>query len=199
MSKVRNKGTDLPTFLHDVLNITDKGTIQSIITNAKVLQYSKRDTILRPDDHSSDLLFLIKGKVREYLIDENGHDITFRFLYNPGDILLNENEYIQSGSFYWEAMGRTWVMRIDKSTIESATQTDPDFRSYIENCNQATFAEQSELHFALMTMQAKERYQWFLEHYDDFPSEIPQKHIATYLNMLPQTLSEVRSQLHISD
>lgn len=199
MSSVRNRGTDLPTFLHEVLNITDRGTFQSVITHAKVLQYSKRDTILRPDDHSKDYLFLIQGKTREYLIDENGHDITFRFLYDPGDILLNENEYIQSGSFYWEAMGRTWVMQIEKSVIDKALQTDFGFRSYIDKTSRAIYAEQSELHYALMTMQAKERYQWFLDHYDDFPSEIPQKHIATFLKMLPQTLSEVRSQLYDSD
>lgn len=199
MSRLRGRGTDLPTFLQDVLNITDKQISQTILAHAKVLQYSKRDTILRPDDQYNDYLFLIRGKAREYLIDENGHDITFHFLYEPGEILVNENEYIDFGSFYWEAMGRSWVMKIDKAIVENAIRTDPGFRGYIDNYYKNVYCEKTELHYALMTMQAKERYLWFLDHYEDFPEEIPQKHIASYLNMLPQTLSEVRSKIQHSE
>ena len=51
------------------------------------------------------------------------------------------------------------------------------------------------LRSALVTMPAKERYLWFLKQYKDFPAQIPQKYIATYLHMLPQTLSEIRGEL----
>lgn len=196
---MRNREPDLPAFLHDVLNITDKQIHYSIMTQAKVLQYSNRDTILSPDDSFSDYLFLIKGKAREFLIDENGHDITFSFLYDPGEVLLNNNEYIRSGSFYWEAIGRTWIMQIDKIIIDKAIRSDPGFRNLITQYIQNVYSEKSELHFAQKTMQAKERYQWFLNYYKDFPEEIPQKYIASYLNMLPQTLSEVRSKLRTNE
>lgn len=196
---MRNIEPDLHAFLHDVLNITDKQIHYSIMTQAKVLLYSNRDTILSPDDSFSDYLILIKGKAREFLIDENGHDITFSFLYDPGEFLVNSNEYIRSGSFYWEAIGRTWIMQIDKKIIDKAIRSDSGFHNLITQYIQNVYSEKSELHFAQKTMQAKERYQWFLNYYKDFPEEIPQKYIASYLNMLPQTLSEVRSKLRTNE
>ena len=57
------------------------------------------------------------------------------------------------------------------------------------------FREAGELQCALVTMQAKDRYLWFLEHDPDFPRDIPLKYVATYLGMLPQTLSQIRGTL----
>lgn len=195
---MRKTGADLPSFLQDVLKIREKETYQKIKDQAKVLQFYKKETILRPDDPESQVYLLIKGKTRAYVIDENGHDLTFRFAYNPGDILLNENNSIIEGSFYWESIGHTWVLQIDKDLLIDAMNSNPELRSYMISNYIEYYSEQTALHYSLMTMQAKERYQWFLSYYEDFPSEIPQKFIASYLNMLPQTLSDVRTKLQIA-
>ena len=60
---------------------------------------------------------------------------------------------------------------------------------------QKQLTREASLRSALVTMPAKERYLWFLKQYKDFPAQIPQKYIATYLHMLPQTLSEIRGEL----
>ena len=195
MSSMRTKGADLPSFLQDVLKIRDKNTFQKINNQAMVLQFDKKETIIRPDNPESQFHFLIRGKARAYVIDENGHDLTFRFAYNPGDILLDENSSITEGSFYWESIGRTWVLQVDKDLMIEVMRSNPDLRSYLESYFIECYSEQTALLYSLMTMQAKERYQWFLSYYEDFPSEIPQKYIASYLNMLPQTLSDVRTKL----
>ena len=195
---LRKTGVDLPSFLQDVLKIRNKDTYRMISDHAKILQFNNKETIYRPYDLDSRFCYLIKGKARAYVIDENGHDLTFRFAYTPGDILLNENDSIKDGSYYWESIGRTWVLLIDKDVMKDAMHSDPNLRSYMISYFQECYADQSALHYSLVTMHAKERYQWFMDYYEDFPSEIPQKYVASFLNMLLQTLSEVRSKLQNS-
>ena len=92
---LRKTGADLTSFLQDVLKIRNKDTYRMISDHAKILQFNNKETIYRPYDLDSQFCFLIKGKARAYVIDENGHDLTFRFAYTPGDILLNEKAKIE--------------------------------------------------------------------------------------------------------
>jgi len=47
----------------------------------------------------------------------------------------------------------------------------------------------------LMEAPAKDRYKYFLETYPELPNRIPQKMIASYLGIMPQTLSTIRGKL----
>ncbi len=47
----------------------------------------------------------------------------------------------------------------------------------------------------LMGAPAKDRYQYFLDAYPELQHRIPQKMIAAYLGIAPQTLSTIRSKM----
>ena len=47
----------------------------------------------------------------------------------------------------------------------------------------------------LMGAPAKDRYDYFLETYPELLNRVPQKMIASYLGIMPQTLSTLRSNL----
>jgi hypothetical protein len=42
---------------------------------------------------------------------------------------------------------------------------------------------------------AVDRYNYFLETYPELPNRVPQKMIASYLGIMPQTLSTIRSKI----
>ena len=43
---------------------------------------------------------------------------------------------------------------------------------------------------------AIDRYAYFLKMYPDLPNRVPQHMIATYLGIMPQTLSTIKSQYY---
>lgn len=47
----------------------------------------------------------------------------------------------------------------------------------------------------LLGSPAIDRYKYFLEIYPELPNRIPQKMIASYLGIMPQTLSTIRSKI----
>ena len=42
---------------------------------------------------------------------------------------------------------------------------------------------------------AVDRYNYFLETFPELPNRVPQKMIASYLGIMPQTLSTIRSKI----
>jgi len=49
--------------------------------------------------------------------------------------------------------------------------------------------------FMLLGSPAIDRYKYFLEIYPELPNRVPQKMIASYLGIMPQTLSTIRSKM----
>lgn len=137
------------------------------------------------------------GKAREYAIDEDGHDNTFRFAYKPGDVLINDNRYLEEAVFYWEALSKSNFLSVPSVIVDQAFERDEGFRNNILQRMKEHHAQDARLRYALMTKYSKEKYLWFLEEFSDIPKGVPQKYIATYLNMLPQTLSEIKHDIKV--
>ena len=51
----------------------------------------------------------------------------------------------------------------------------------------------------ICSLPAVERYQWFLRKYPGLVDRIANRHIASFLNMTPVTLSRIRKQLREAD
>jgi len=51
----------------------------------------------------------------------------------------------------------------------------------------------------LMGSPAIDRYRYFLNTYPDLPNRAPQRMIATYLGIAPQTLSTIRREMALSE
>ena len=47
----------------------------------------------------------------------------------------------------------------------------------------------------LLGSPAIDRYKYFLELYPELPNRVPQKMIASYLGIMPQTLSTIRKKI----
>ena len=148
-----------------------------------------------PDEEPKDYLFLLSGRARGYVIDEDGRDITLRFAYKPGALLVDGNEITTQSVFYWESLSRVDLIRVPRKDLKRLIEGSKELNQMVEQGVADLYREAGELQTALVTLQAKERYLWFLDHYPDFPKEIPLKYVATYLGMLPQTLSQVRGTL----
>ena len=190
-----NNTYDVSAFPKSVLHLQDKALLEKVIVEGKNLKKNKGDILIRPEDSSNSVVFLVSGTARGYIIDEEGREFSFRFAYKSGDLLTGGFISTTDYSLYWEALEKSEYLYLPRELVREAFTKDNGFQTYLADLFHDYYAKETALRFTLMTMQARERYLWFRETYPDFPKKIPQKYIATYLDMLPQTLSEVRHDL----
>lgn len=186
---------EVQDFYEHVFHIREPSVAELLVKHSECLTFPKGTYLLEPDDIQKDLYFIRNGKARGYLIDEEGKDITIRFAYRPGDVLIDGNGIVGIASLYWETLSSVEFIRVPMEVVKEALSESPELNSFARQMLWDLLRESSELQRALVTLHAKERYLWFRETYSDFPKGIPQKYVTTYLNMLPQTLSQVRTSL----
>ena len=139
-------------------------------------------------------IYVKKGVLRSYIIDSNGKEHIYMFAskgYIIGDI--EAMEYQQSTQLYIECLKDCEVILFDKEQLLTILS-----KEHIVIFNQLLSRRIGRLQrrvLMLMGAPAIDRYDYFLEIYPELPNKVPQKMIASYLGITPQTLSSIRSEI----
>ena len=140
----------------------------------------------------TNIYFVKSGSLRIFLLDEfEEHTIRFGYKNNliaSLDSFINE----KPSEFYIQALKKTSVKTINKksymSFIESSTENKKIWFSVLENL----ILDQMERERDILTFSPIERYNRGLKRSPQLFQEIPNKYIASYLRMTPETLSRIK-------
>ena len=138
-------------------------------------------------------IYLVKsGSLRIFVLDKD-EEHTIRFGYKNNliaslDSFLNE----KPSDFYIQALKKTTVKVINKenylSFIESSTENKKIWYKVLESF----ILQQMERERDILTSSPIERYHRVLKRSPQLFQEIPNKYIASYLRMTPETLSRIK-------
>ena len=140
----------------------------------------------------TNIYLVISGSLRIFVIDEY-EEHTIRFGYKDNliaslDSFLNE----QPSDFYIQALKKTTLKSINKkkyiSFIESSLENKKIWVTLLENL----ILQQMERERDILTSSPIERYNRVLKRSPQLFQEIPNKYIASYLRMTPETLSRIK-------
>lgn len=140
----------------------------------------------------TNIYLVINGSLRIFVIDEY-EEHTIRFGYKDNliaslDSFLNE----QPSDLYIQALKKTKIKSISKkkytSFIESSLENKTIWLTILENF----VLQQMERERDLLTSSPIERYNRVLKRSPQLFQEIPNKYIASYLRMTPETLSRIK-------
>lgn len=138
-------------------------------------------------------IYLIKtGSLRIFVIDEN-EEHTIRFGYK-NNLIASLDSFINGkpSDFYIQALKKTTVKSISKQNytafIESSKSHKRLWLSVLENF----ILQQMERERDILTSSPVERYHRVLKRSPQLFQEIPDKYIASYLRMTPETLSRIK-------
>lgn len=111
--------------------ITERLT--SLILNGKSYEARKGDVLLSTDDHRSSIHLIKSGYIKRYQITNSG-TLSIQNIYGPNEIfpitnilkvVIERDIYDGPDTYYYEAMGRAKVVKIDEQTLREAVQKDP--------------------------------------------------------------------------
>lgn len=171
----------------------DDEVYDSVIGFSEFKFYSKGSLLAGIGDKAAKAGIVMNGVVRSYYIDGDGNDIT-QFFSKEGSFCMDEgmmgfDEIIKM----WEAVEESTVMVFDvkkmKELIFSSEKLKTVWIQLLESGMRYKIYREN----GFLVKNATERYLHFRKLYPELCGRVPQKHIATYLGIAPESLSRIRS------
>ncbi len=174
------------------LSETDKAFIKQRFT----LRNIKRKTyFLREGDLGFEQAFIIAGTMRVFYIDGKSQEHVLYFGFKDwwiGD--LASFELRSPSQLNVQALEDTWVLAFTHDGIDEIFQQIPQMERLFRMMAQRTLAVLQKRLFLTVSASAEERYLALIERHPSIEQLVPQHQIASYLGILPESLSRMKKQ-----
>ncbi|GAA4458557.1 Crp/Fnr family transcriptional regulator [Nibrella saemangeumensis] len=167
---------------------------QSLVSLLSHASLPKGSLLLSPDQISTKIYFVEKGLVRGYYL-KDGKDITTGFMPETSFVISPVSFYRQQPSFeYLETLEESPLWSLSYQHLSHLYSQYPEF-NYVGRVVTEQYYTRSELRAHHLRMQtADERYRAFLSEYPTLANRVPNKHIASFLGLTPETFSRIRAK-----
>jgi CRP-like cAMP-binding protein len=172
-----------------------EGEMQVIRDSFNHKKYRKGQYILHEGEIASFDNYIIKGLARTYSIDAKGVEHIVRF--TPEDWWTGDLASFLSGkptTYSVDCLENTEVLRITRDQLESLCDKVPVMNKYFRVLYQRSIISFNVRVSSNLSMNARERYNEFIKRFPEIHQRVPDKQIASYLGITPQSLSRIRNQ-----
>jgi CRP-like cAMP-binding protein len=155
----------------------------------------KGEILQRKGDVNNEIYFVKKGLLRSYVIDAKGREHTIMFA-QEGRLFSNIDTSAKKSpsTVYIDALEDTELEVFNKDIALQLPFLPSPILFYAINRVLLQLSSVQNKIILLMSANVSERYEYFKEAYPHLIQRVPQKVIASYLNITPQVLSKLRSQ-----
>ena len=156
----------------------------------------KRQYLLQEGEICKNLVFVAKGLLRTYNIDEKGSEHMSIFGWE-GWWLSDFNSFLtgQPAVFNIDAIEDSELLMLSRKDYEALTLAVPVMDRYFRILYQNSLVTKERRLMSTITHNAEERYLQLLESSPQLTERIPQNLIASYLGIAPETLSRIKKNL----
>ena len=176
------------------INVSDE-LLGDIVSKATFRVVPKGEILSSIGDDTSTAGLILSGLARCYYIDADGNDITRGFAAE-GYMCMDEGFFgYPERICMWESIEETTIMFCNTSDIQQIIRENVEFKDIwiglLENALRYKIYREN----GFLVENATERYLHFKKLYPSLNDRVPQKHIATYLGITPESLSRIRAAL----
>ena len=135
---------------------------------------------------------VVSGLVRKY-VRRGKSDITLQ-LATEGHIVHSEISFLQRvpSPVFVETIEPTTMVSIHHSNYEIALEKMPGADRIGRLLLLAMFVKKDERHYKQLHMTTRERFLEYLKNHPHMLQRVPQKYLASYLNIKPETFSRLK-------
>lgn len=158
----------------------------------KTLVLARKEFLKVQGSKDTNLYLIVSGSLRMFFIDEfEEHTIRFGYKHN---FIAALDSFIREkpSDLYIQALKRTELKVIGKSRFTSFIESSAEHTRAWQTILQELIYQQMERERDILTSSPIERYRRVLSRSPRLFQEIPNKYIASYLRMTPETLSRIK-------
>ena len=140
--------------------------------------------------------FVAKGCLRSYVIDANGEEVVLEFA--PENWWIGDRTFLTGGTTcecFIDSIGHSDLLLFDQPSHQRMVESVPTFAAMFRVAFQKYAAAKDRRIVNALSLSAEERYLDFLKTYPAIALQVPQRMLASYLGVSPETLSRVRKHL----
>lgn len=173
----------------------NKDGLQELMSLFRKETFGKGAQLLRTDSKEKKLRFLNSGVVREYYANSE-KETNINFYTNPQFItdLTSFNNGLNTKKNQ-EALSKVELLIIEKKVFGDLLDKYQCGKSFIDLSFQKLLKHKELLEYNRITKTPEELYKELFIYKPNWLEKIPQYHIASYLNITPETLSRIRSRV----
>ncbi|WP_158210818.1 Crp/Fnr family transcriptional regulator [Myroides phaeus] len=145
------------------------------------------------------LYFVCKGCLRIFYINEAGQDATRFFAFeNQFATALVSFINTSPSSEYLQALEESEVFAITHNDFYNLLEEVPQWEKFYRQYLEFAYVNNTNRLFAMVTMDASERYCELLKQNPLIVQRLPNKIVASYLNISQETLSRIKAKVIMS-
>ncbi|QXP52847.1 MULTISPECIES: Crp/Fnr family transcriptional regulator [unclassified Cellulophaga] len=189
------KYTELTNFIKKNIEI-EAEELKIVLPYFKTIKKSKNDILLSNGKNSQVSYFVKKGCLRLYYIDEEGKDITRYIAF--------ENQFAtELVSFISNEPAQETIQVIEDSELLYITHDDfrhlmrsiPKWKEFYTRYLEKAYVNNSRRLISFTTLDASERYKQLFQINPNIVRRLPNKIVASYINISQETLSRIKSKI----
>ncbi|AUC77678.1 MULTISPECIES: Crp/Fnr family transcriptional regulator [unclassified Olleya] len=187
--------TALTNFIKKTITI-DAKDLKVVLSYFKLIKKSKHDILLSNGKNSQVSYFVKKGCLRLFYIDEEGKDITRYIAF--------ENQFAtELVSFISNEPAQETIQVIENSELLYITHDDfrhlmktiPKWKEFYTLYLEKAYVNNSKRLISFTTLDAAERYKQLFKINPNIVKRLPNKIVASYINISQETLSRIKSKI----
>lgn len=185
---------DLFAYIQQRVTLTDSD--KAYIRHRFTLRHLVRKSyFLREGDIGFEQAFIISGTMRVFYIDGKAQEHVLYFGFKDwwiGD--LASFELRSASQLNVQALEDTWLLAFTQDGIDEIFQHIPQMERLFRIMAQRTLAVLQKRLFLTVSSSAEERYIALIDRHPSIEQLVPQHQIASYLGILPESLSRMKKQ-----
>ncbi len=150
----------------------------------------------RAGEVSRSAAFVASGCLRNYVLDADGKEHIVQFA--PETWWLADVISLSTGApsqYFIDAIEDSELLIIDQPSPQQVIDQVPGYAASLRIGLHKHAAAKDQRIVTSLTATAEERYLEFMERYPSIAQRVPQKMVASYLGLSPETISRVRKNL----
>jgi CRP-like cAMP-binding protein len=163
-------------------------------------QIRKRQYALNAGDPCQYITFVEKGLLRSFTVDDKGSEYIVQFA-TEGNWISDMDSFVSGKKALYniEALENSELLHLTREAMDDLLEQLPVMERFFRLLMQSNIVVLQRRVVAYMSLSAEEKYLHLMEVAPGIMTRASQQHIASYLNVTPETLSRVRKRISERD
>lgn len=184
----------LTKFIKDKIEISEED-LETILSYFKSISVKKNEFLVSEGEFGKQLFFVTKGCIRIFFINEEGQEST-RFLAFENHFASALVSFITENSSmeYVQALEESELLYINRNDFFALLKSHPIWEKFYRHYLEFAYVTNTNRLMSFITMDAKTRYENLLKERPIVVKRLPNKVVASFLNISQETLSRLKSR-----
>jgi len=184
----------LANYIKDKITISEE-ELNAILNFFKIMHPKKNELLVSHGAFGNQMYFVNKGIVRIFFINELGQEST-RFLAFENNFASALVSFItnETSLEYVQALQDCELLYISRTDFFKLLENNPIWEKFYRHYLEFAYVTNTNRLMSFITMDARERYDDLLEKRSLIVKRLPNKIVASYLNISQETLSRIKSK-----